>query len=317
MKNIDRRDIHIFARNSSLSQKATQQSLEQEVYQHKKNWDDFFRFSLLILGLGFLCLGIIFFFAYNWQDLHKFVKMGIIQGLLLVAVSLILFLKTSETIKNIILTATAMLVGVLFAVFGQVYQTGANAYDFFLAWTVFIAIWTIISKFPPLWILFIALINTTFLLYFQQVTSDWSWIFAFSVLTILNSIPCMIAILWNLQHKNRQIPEYFIQITALATVVCATISMLNAIIENYPAATPLISILLIYLYSLGIIYGMKYRKIFFLTSISLSLMIIISTFLLHYSESEEMIFTIGLFNIIAVTVLVRFFISLQKKHSHE
>ena len=182
MQSIDQEDIHIVNKYSNLSEPEVNKLLHSHVYHNRNAWIKFLNLALLSLGIGFLVAGITFFFAYNWDDLPKFAKLGLTE-LLLIATTVIALMPRFQTqTRNVVLTGAAMLVGVLFAVFGQIYQTGANAYDFFLAWTLFVILWVVISNFAPLWLLFLTLINTTFILYTQQVAKDWDEIFIITVL---------------------------------------------------------------------------------------------------------------------------------------
>ena len=47
---------------------------------------------LLSLGIAFLVSGVIFFFAYNWASLHKFIKLGLLQALIITMVCVAVFL---------------------------------------------------------------------------------------------------------------------------------------------------------------------------------------------------------------------------------
>jgi len=123
------------------------------------------------------------------------------EGLVIVTTVLVLLLKINTNIRNIILTGASVLVGVLFAVYGQIYQTGANAYDFFLVWTIFITFWVAVSNFAPLWLLYMVLTNTTLILYSQQVAKDWSDIFILILLFIFNFIVLITSIISS-KHKK-------------------------------------------------------------------------------------------------------------------
>ena len=159
MENIDRHTIHIISRNSNWSEKGVEDALKENVYNNALQWQKFLKLFFMGLGVCFVTLGVIFFFAFNWADLNKFVKLGLVASLIIATTLFALFSKLNETLKDIVLTGAAVLVGVLFSVFGQIYQTGANAYDFFLGWTVFIALWVFVANFAPLWLLFLGLLN--------------------------------------------------------------------------------------------------------------------------------------------------------------
>ena len=53
----------------------------QALYADKKQWNQFLSVFLLAVGVGFTVAGIIFFFAYNWDELPKFAKLGIVEVL--------------------------------------------------------------------------------------------------------------------------------------------------------------------------------------------------------------------------------------------
>ena len=185
MAKIKREDIEIICRHSNWSEKSISKILKKKIYNDVKAWKKFLRLFFISLGVCFTTAGIIFFFAYNWADLHKFIKIGLIEVLIVITTLIILFAKIKLDIKNILLTGASILVGILIAVFGQIYQTGANAYDFFLGWSLFITLWVIISNFALLWLVYITLINTTLILYSQQVANDWSEVFVFTLLFVL------------------------------------------------------------------------------------------------------------------------------------
>ncbi|ULT43759.1 DUF2157 domain-containing protein [Niabella defluvii] len=112
------------------------------------------------------------------------------EALILITTGLVFLPKLNTDTRSIILTGAAALVGVLFAVFGQVYQTGANAYDFFLAWVIFISLWVWVSNFAALWLLYLLLVNTTIVLYAEQVAQNWQGIFVLTLLFVVDAMCC-------------------------------------------------------------------------------------------------------------------------------
>ncbi|MCP4692262.1 MAG: DUF2157 domain-containing protein, partial [Desulfobacterales bacterium] len=62
-----------------------------------------------------------------------------------------------------------VLVGVLLAVYGQIYQTGADAFELFVGWGVLISVWVIFSEFAALWMVWLVVLNTGAILYWLQV----------------------------------------------------------------------------------------------------------------------------------------------------
>ena len=48
----------------------------------RADWHRWLERALLALGTALLCAGVIVFFAFNWEALHKFAKFGLLAGLL-------------------------------------------------------------------------------------------------------------------------------------------------------------------------------------------------------------------------------------------
>jgi len=313
MTKIEREDIQIISRHSNWSEESIDKILKQEIYNNKESWRKFLRLFFISLGVGFTTAGIIFFFAYNWADLHKFIKIGLIEGLIVIATLIVLFSKISLDIKNILLTGTSILVGVLFAVFGQIYQTGANAYDFFLGWTMFITLWVAVSNFAPLWLVFITLINTTFILYSQQVAHDWSQVFVFTLLFGINILFLTIALSGNKVIEEIKPPIWFTNLLALAAVSFSTIGITFGIFSEKQASFIVLIILTSILYAVGIKYGLKVKSGFYLSIIPFSIIVIITALLIKLSDDAGMFFFISLFVIASVTFVIKNLIYLQKK----
>jgi len=312
MTKIEREDIQIISRYSNLSEEAIDRILKQEIYSNKASWQKFLQLFFISLGISFTTAGIVFFFAFNWADLHKFIKIGLIESLVVIATLIVLFSNISLDIKNILLTGASILVGVLFAVFGQVYQTGANAYDLFLGWTLFIALWVAISNFAPLWLVFIALVNTTLVLYSQQVAQGWSEVFVFTLLFATN-ILFLIAFLFGKKFiQEIKSPVWFTNLLVLAAVSFSTIGIAIGIFDKSQSLFLLIAITPI-LYTLGIVYGLKVKNGFYLSIIPFSIIVIIAAFLINLSDDASMFFIVSIFVITSVTFLIYNLVSLQKK----
>ncbi len=313
MANIEREDIQIISRHSNWSEESIDKILKQEIYSDKESWQKFLKLFFVSLGISFTTSGIIFFFAYNWAYLHKFTKIGLIEGLIVITILIVLFSKISLGIKNILLTGSSILVGILFAVFGQIYQTGANAYDFFLGWTMFITLWVVISNFAPLWLVFITLINTTLILYSQQVAHNWSEVFVLTLLFVINILFLTIALFGKKTTKKIKPPVWFTNLLALASVSFSTIGISFGIFDNNQTSFFVLILIASLLYVIGIKYGLKVKSSFYLSIIPFSIIIIISAFLIKLSDDAGMFFFISLFVIGSVTFVIKKLIDLQKK----
>lgn len=321
MKKIQREDIQILSRHSNLSEQEVSMLLKDNIYNNKEAWQKFLKLFLISLGIGFTVSGIIFFFAYNWAELPKFAKIGLTEALIIATTVLALLPKINNNIRNIILTGAAALVGVLFAVFGQIYQTGADAYDFFLAWTIFITIWVIISDFAPLWLLYVVLMNTTLVLYSEQVAKDWDDSIILLLLFVLNAAVLIGSILLS-HYKKFSIPNWFTNILSLAVVSISTFGLCLDFVDSHKTLLSFLIPLSIITYTLGIWYGFKTKKSFYFAIIPLSLVIITCSLLFRISDNgdilnEGIFLLVFVFVIASITLIIKNLMNLQKKWKNE
>ena len=125
--------------------------------------------ALLALGVGQFLAGVVFFFAYNWNDLSDIAKFAVIEVALAIAVGGALLVGLDRVFGQMLLIAASVLTGVLLAVIGQVYQTGADVFELFAVWAVLILPWTIISRHPVHWLLWLVVAEVALVLYCEQV----------------------------------------------------------------------------------------------------------------------------------------------------
>lgn len=313
MGKITRQDIYFINRHIPLDEKEIDTALAEKVYSSAAAWKQFTKLFFLCLGIGFLISGITFLFAYNWDDLPKSFKFVLVEGLTIGTVIAVLVSKSSTLFKKILLTAASALAGVAFAVFGQIYQTGADAYDLFLVWTVSIFLWVIVSDFPSLWLMFIILIDITCILYHQQVTKHWPPVSLFLTLFIIQSAVVISA----LMMPRYRIPKWFTYTIALGAAGFATIGLIVGIFDNYVLAFPVFIVITSIVYVLGIRYGMEKKNMFFLSVIPLSVIIILSALLINISDSETMWISVFIFIILSVTLLIKILLNFKATWQNE
>ncbi len=302
---MNREEIHIIARNSNWPVNSVDEALKKSTYSDSQAWRKFLQVLLISLGMGFTVSGIIFFFAYNWADLHKFAKLGMTQGLLVILTSFVLFSKLNEGFKNVLLTGSSVMVGVLFAVYGQIYQTGANAYDFFFGWTIFITLWAVISNFAPLWLVYLIIVNTTFILYTQQVAVFWSEMLVIIILYVFNTLVLAVFLFLPMVNSKIKVPVWFTNTLALASAFAATVGIIMGIFSRRDGFFTILLVLTIVAYTVGIVFGLKQKRGFYITIIPFSIIVIISSLLIKISNGAGMFFMVGLFIIGSITALVK------------
>ena len=150
-----------------LSAEARQEALR--LTRPPERWWTWADRALLFLGTALFLAGVVFFFAWNWAAMGVGLKFGLIGTGLVACLVATGLLGLDRLVGQAFLLAACILVGVFLAVHGQVYQTGADAYQLFLGWAVLILGWTVLSRFAMLWILWLVVLNTAVFLYWDQV----------------------------------------------------------------------------------------------------------------------------------------------------
>jgi hypothetical protein len=132
-------------------------------------WASWGRRAILAVGLAQFLAGIIFFFAYNWAALPELAKFAIVEGAIVLAALGALFFGLERPLGRALLVTASVLVGVLLAIVGQAYQTGADVYELFMAWAVLILPWAIISRSAALWLTWFVIAEFAVSLFAAQV----------------------------------------------------------------------------------------------------------------------------------------------------
>ncbi|MEO8497647.1 MAG: DUF2157 domain-containing protein [Planctomycetota bacterium] len=173
-------DLHAARLLSAEARDAALTALRPE--QHWWRWANR---SLLFVGAALFLAGVIFFFAYNWARMHAVSKFCVVEtGLWICAVGAMRSGLEKITGKVLLLSAS-MLVGVLLAVYGQVYQTGADAYENYVFWALLIVPWVIVGRFGALWVLWLVVSNVAMILFWIQVDIADDFEFVFGIFLLL------------------------------------------------------------------------------------------------------------------------------------
>jgi uncharacterized membrane protein len=132
-----------------------------------RDWHKFLDQLTLWLGTVFCAAAVIFFFAYNWQEMGRFAKFGLIEALIVASMVLCWRLDLERMPGKAALLLATLLTGALLALVGQTYQTGADTYELFAAWAAAVFVWVAIGRFGALWLVWLGLLNLAAMLYFE------------------------------------------------------------------------------------------------------------------------------------------------------
>ena len=114
----------------------------------------------LLFSVVFLIAGVTSFTAYNWASMSNIEKLAVPSVLIVVGLVAYLFLE-KEIYKNLAIFFSSFMIGTLFAVYGQVYQTGADVWILFRNWAIFLIIPIVATGYYSLMILFSIVVATS------------------------------------------------------------------------------------------------------------------------------------------------------------
>jgi uncharacterized membrane protein len=307
---------HLFniARKGVLSPKVLEKALSIiGVIPSREDWAAFIENVLLMLGAALFATGVIFFFAYNWEDMHKFAKFAVVETAFIAAAAVVLITKIESMAGKAAAMTASILTGVLLAVYGQVYQTGADAYELFLVWSLFIFPWVMTSRFAPMYALLLVILNLTIGLSWHQVLSG---IFApkeaavaelFLALNVMALVLCEFFSRRGVEHLQ---PRWLPRVILCANLCTLSMALLPYIHHENGRASGadlmpyLIPALYILFVSAAFCYYLRVRyDLFALTAALLSLIFVLSNIFIKIFVDNAFNNFIGLFFVSFLVIL--------------
>ena len=271
-------------------------------------WRRFLDWLLAGLGATLVLSGIVFFFAYNWADMHRFAKFAVLEATLLIAVALAWRLGPDSHGGRAALLGAAVLPGVLLAVYGQTYQTGADPYGLFLMWGLLIAPWVFIGRSAALWMLLLVLGNLSLMLWWTGVYRPPQWMgfgqelgpMFWMGLTFTDADLALLVVALNVAAlllyevmspriawlSGRCLPR----VVALAVLATLLVPVIRAIFEHHPdmlsvRVAPLVWLVIT---AVGIwAYRNWRRDLFMLAALALEAIVIVTAFLAEWMKLHD------------------------------
>ena len=120
---------------------------------------------LLGAGLAALATGLAFFIAWNWDDLHRFAKLGLVAGAIVAALGARLVARPDGILATAMVPVLLLLVGVLLALAGQIYQSGADRWELFALWALVTLPMVAVARSFFGWLPWLGLVNTSIALW--------------------------------------------------------------------------------------------------------------------------------------------------------
>lgn len=248
-----------------------------------QSWHQFIETLLLWLGTLALALALMFFVAFNWSELGRFAQFALVEAAIILAMAVYYKMPKESLVATASLVLASLFLGVLLALYGQTYQTGADTWQLFFTWALLILPWTLLAKLPAQWILWITLLNLSIGFYFESHV----WVFSYSgtfLLWTLFIFNLSVHILWELSShflKHEDSEAWYIRLLVLAAGVPLTWLMFVAVVDKEPALGTFV-VWVLYLSALYVMYKRIKPDLFILAWGCFSAITIIITFLARH-----------------------------------
>lgn len=198
---------------------------------------------LLGAGLAALATGIAFFIAWNWDDLGRFTKLGGVSLALVAALAARLLARPDSVFRTAIVPVLLLLMGVLFALVGQIYQTGADRWELFALWALAALPMILGARTIFGWLPWLALLNTSVTLWAgtRALGLAFLWTDRLAVYWILAAVNVAFGVLVALRVLRCERPAWTLALKRVALVVagaCVTALALSAIFGDSDYAVP-------------------------------------------------------------------------------
>lgn len=123
---------------------------------------------LLAMGTALVVAGVAFFVAANWQALGRFARLGLVAGFVVAAVVVSVVVGPRSVGGRAALTVAGLVTGPALFLFGQTYQTGADAWELFAGWLLLLLPFAFAARFAGLWWIALLLLHAATLLFLDQ-----------------------------------------------------------------------------------------------------------------------------------------------------
>ena len=167
---MDRRTIDRLAARGLISAAARDFALD--LIEPPRRWGLWVARLATTIGAALVLSGIVYFFAFNWDRIPPMAKLGGIAALIVAAVLTVAVVGFGRVVTDVAGSAAVVLVGVFLAVDGQIHQTGADAWQLFVAWAALTLPWAILTGSAATWGVWLVVANIALITWWGQTQPD-------------------------------------------------------------------------------------------------------------------------------------------------
>jgi len=296
---------------------------------HPVQWESWIQRALLILGCAFLGSGVLFFFAFNWAKMSGGMKLAVAEVPIFLTLLVVIRKGISHPSSGVLLFLASFFTGVFLAVFGQVYQTGADSYELFRGWALLIFPFCLMGRFLPLWILFSVLIQMSLILYWIQIIgvySDMEFSFLHVLILVWNTMTLAFYEYFQKRELTWLIKPWARPLLLVPILICIVVPSGFVLLRDYQLQKEVCARLLLMsspvLFSLLGYYAFKLRSLLMLSMVFIAVGSVLEMGLIRlmgevsFSRSLESLL-LSIFTLVLVCVLGWILINMQRRFFRE
>lgn len=263
-----------------------------EVLPSRDAWRSFLDRLLLWMGMALVAAGLIFFLAYNWNDLGRFAKFSLAEVLMVAALLFVWHKGLDRPSAKAALFGASLFLGALLALIGQTYQTGADTFELFAGWAAMILPWVLVGRYPALWLLWLVLVNLAIRFYFQAFPNIFGLLFNTEcVLWALFAFNTAALVVWEavaargIEWLSRR---WGPRLLATASGGLVTALAMIQILDGRDANIWAVPVWLAWLVAAWAVYRHSVKDVFVLAGGVLSVIVVVATFFAkHLSDNNS------------------------------
>ncbi|MGO3889890.1 MAG: GDYXXLXY domain-containing protein [Paenalcaligenes sp.] len=196
-------------------------------------WPRFLLRASLALAILLLCSALISVIAANWSELSKTIRIVLVQGVIVLTAGVAWILNKrghgwwpEYAPVPLMMGLSAVAVGGLWALLGQIYQTGADPWQLFAVWALTITPWLVGLRSIILAVLWIVIVNVAGVLLGFNALNMWSRVYWWVdgplavtlIVVVLNTFLLVLSELCQhyLRDPFRVVPRLLAAVTCLA-----------------------------------------------------------------------------------------------------
>ena len=242
------------------------------------SWRRFLDHLFLWTGTLMLAAGVICFFAFNWNDLDRFAKFGLVETLIVGALIVVWRLGLEHIAGKVTLLVASLFVGVLLALIGQTYQTGADTFELFAAWAAFILPWVLAGRLAALWLVWLTLLNLATILYYKTFDGLFGLLFSpTQSIWILFALNTIALVIWEFIAARGTRDQWAIRILATASGGLITTLAVYFLVEMRSSSGWALLAWFAWLAIAYLVYRHILRDVYVLAGGVLSIIIVVAT----------------------------------------